>query len=267
MSVDQAAAEAALSPPQPRRGDTRLIGAIAVGLALLSAFVTFIVLADLTPIDTRHYFILGKAYGSTNIIALNKAGNMIANTHVTVLNSQMATVTLQRGTQRTTYNCTSAHCEAAPQPGDGKEVFDTATTQITAHQGALFLGGRRGRPGPQRFEFGEVGVHRRGVQHEQPGGLRAVVAEGVRRAARHQQEVVPPAALLHAVKHERDRPVEHPEGFGAVHVPVRQRAAAARRNGPLHQGEVTARLRGDGLEGHHASPRRHDLAQPRGNDA
>jgi len=93
-------------------------------------------IADITLVDDRHAFILGKSYGSTNIIALNKAGNMIANTHVTVLNSQMATVTLQRGTQRTTYNCTSAHCEAAPQPGDGKEVFDTATTQITAHQDA-----------------------------------------------------------------------------------------------------------------------------------
>ena len=93
-------------------------------------------IADITLVDDRHAFILGKSYGSTNIIALNKAGNMIANTHVTVLNGQTATVTLQRGTQRTTYNCTSNHCEAAPQPGDGKEAFDTATTQINAHQDA-----------------------------------------------------------------------------------------------------------------------------------
>src|SRR6185437_5332416 len=57
MSVDQAAAEVALSSP-PRRGETRVLGPIAVGLALLSAFVTFVVLADLTPIAPTHYVVV-----------------------------------------------------------------------------------------------------------------------------------------------------------------------------------------------------------------
>src|SRR3569833_4013462 len=56
MSVEQAAADAALSPP-PRRGETRVLGPLAVGLALLSAFATFIVLADLTPIPPTHYVV------------------------------------------------------------------------------------------------------------------------------------------------------------------------------------------------------------------
>jgi len=93
-------------------------------------------IADITMIDDRHAFILGKAYGSTNIIALAKGGEVISNTHVSVLNGQQATVTLQRGTSRTTYNCTASRCEAAPQPGDGKDSFDTASNQITAHQDA-----------------------------------------------------------------------------------------------------------------------------------
>ncbi len=93
-------------------------------------------IADITMIDDRHAFILGKAYGSTNIIALGKDGEMISNTHVTVLNGQQAMVTLQRGTQRTTYNCTANRCEAAPQPGDGKDSFETANAQIGAHQDA-----------------------------------------------------------------------------------------------------------------------------------
>jgi hypothetical protein len=54
-------------------------------------------------------------------------------------------------------------------------------------------------PGPQGVGLGEVGAHRRGVQHQQPGGLVTVIAEGVRGAARHQQEVVPAAALLYSV--------------------------------------------------------------------
>src|SRR5882672_6180157 len=55
MSVEQAAtAEAALAASPSRRGETRVLGPIAVGLALLSAFITFIVLADLTPILPTH---------------------------------------------------------------------------------------------------------------------------------------------------------------------------------------------------------------------
>ncbi|MGH6724966.1 MAG: ATP-binding protein [Pseudolabrys sp.] len=59
MSVEQAAStETALVAPASKRAETRLLGPIAVGLALLSAFVTFIVLADLTPISPTHYVVV-----------------------------------------------------------------------------------------------------------------------------------------------------------------------------------------------------------------
>lgn len=93
-------------------------------------------IADITMIDARRAFIQGKAYGSTNLIALGKDDEPISNTYVSVLGRQQATVTLQRGTQRTTYTCTAARCEVAPQPGDGKDAFDTANGQNTAHQDA-----------------------------------------------------------------------------------------------------------------------------------
>jgi two-component system nitrogen regulation sensor histidine kinase NtrY len=55
MSVEQAAnAEAALVASPAKRGDLGVLGPLAVGLALLSAFLTFIVLADLTPISPTH---------------------------------------------------------------------------------------------------------------------------------------------------------------------------------------------------------------------
>jgi len=55
MSVEQAAsAETALVAPAAKRGEARMLGPIAVGLALLSAFATFIVLADFTPISPTH---------------------------------------------------------------------------------------------------------------------------------------------------------------------------------------------------------------------
>src|ERR1700722_16077864 len=92
-------------------------------------------IADITMIDSLHAFVLGKAYGSTNIIALNQNGETVYNTHVAVLGGSQATVTMQRGTERTTYNCTANHCEVSPQPGDGK-TSDTIAGQINAHQDA-----------------------------------------------------------------------------------------------------------------------------------
>jgi len=54
MTVEQAAAESALIAPPAKRGEARVLGPIAVALALLSAFATFIVLADLTPLLPTH---------------------------------------------------------------------------------------------------------------------------------------------------------------------------------------------------------------------
>lgn len=59
MSVDQAAAaDTTLAAPPSRREERRLMGPLAVGLALLSAFATFVVLADLTPISPTHYVVV-----------------------------------------------------------------------------------------------------------------------------------------------------------------------------------------------------------------
>ncbi|HZP70465.1 MAG TPA: PAS domain-containing sensor histidine kinase [Pseudolabrys sp.] len=55
MSVEQAAtAETALAGAPAKREQARILGPLAVGLALLSAFVTFVVLADLTPLPPTH---------------------------------------------------------------------------------------------------------------------------------------------------------------------------------------------------------------------
>ncbi|HVV60256.1 MAG TPA: PAS domain-containing sensor histidine kinase [Pseudolabrys sp.] len=59
MSVEQAVtAESTLAGSAGRTGETRVLGPIAVGLALLSAFVTFVVLADFTPISPTHYVVV-----------------------------------------------------------------------------------------------------------------------------------------------------------------------------------------------------------------
>ncbi len=93
------------------------------------------VVADVTVIDPRHVFVLGKSYGTTNMIALGSDGKAVANEHVTVFGHSAATVTLQRGANQVTYACAARICEAAPVPGDDKDAFAASLAEIAAHQG------------------------------------------------------------------------------------------------------------------------------------
>lgn len=95
------------------------------------------VIADVTIIDNRHAFVQGKAFGATNIVALDGNGRPIANQQIVVSGQSTSTVTLQRGTQQSTYACAASRCQPSPQPGDGASVFDAATNQITKYQGLL----------------------------------------------------------------------------------------------------------------------------------
>jgi two-component system nitrogen regulation sensor histidine kinase NtrY len=59
MTVDQAVnAEIVATEPVARRSNVRIVGPILVGLAMLSAVVTFFVLAGLTPIVPTHYVVV-----------------------------------------------------------------------------------------------------------------------------------------------------------------------------------------------------------------
>jgi hypothetical protein len=95
------------------------------------------VIADVTIIDNRHAFVQGKAFGVTNIVALDANGRPVANQQIVVSGKGNAVVTLQRGTQQMTYACAASRCQTAPQPGDGKEAFEAGTDQITKYQGIL----------------------------------------------------------------------------------------------------------------------------------
>jgi len=94
-------------------------------------------IADVTMIDSRHAFVQGKGYGRTNIMALNRDNVMVFNTHVSVTGQAgSGTVTLNRGAQRVTLNCTGNRCEQTPTPGDGRDGYDSTVGQMTGHQNA-----------------------------------------------------------------------------------------------------------------------------------
>jgi Flp pilus assembly secretin CpaC len=95
-------------------------------------------IADVNMIDSRHAFIIGKGFGSTNIVALDSDGKQVFDSPISVLSSSGtgSTLVLNRGTERVTYSCTASHCEAAGVPGDSKTVFDQVNGELTAHSDA-----------------------------------------------------------------------------------------------------------------------------------
>jgi len=128
MTIEQAAAETALAAPPIKRGEIRILGPIAVGLALLSAFVTFVVLADLTPISPTHYVVVTLLLGNAaavllllsiivrevwQIVQARRSGRAAARLHVrivalfsviaaapAIMVAIVASVTLDRGLDR-----------------------------------------------------------------------------------------------------------------------------------------------------------------------
>jgi Flp pilus assembly secretin CpaC len=96
-------------------------------------------IADINMIDARHAFVIGKAFGNTNIVALDGDGKQVFDTQIAVLASAAnasSTLVLNRGVQRSTYSCTAGHCEATPEPGDGKDTFEAINSQLASHSAA-----------------------------------------------------------------------------------------------------------------------------------
>jgi hypothetical protein len=85
-------------------------------------------------IDPYHAFILGKAYGVTNLIALSAQRQTIVDQQITVANRSGGVVTLNKGGAQFTYACTTARCETNPRPGDQKAYYDENQGSINTHE-------------------------------------------------------------------------------------------------------------------------------------
>ena len=70
---------------------------VAFAKPVESVYVGNPAIADINMIDARHAFVLGKSFGTTNIIALDNSGHEVANTFVSVSGSNGAMVTLMKG--------------------------------------------------------------------------------------------------------------------------------------------------------------------------
>jgi len=101
---------------------------------IATVFVGNPTIADATVIDPYHAFLLGKTFGTTNLIALGPQSQTVANQQITVVNRGGGLVTLNKGAAQFSYACTRSHCDASPLPGDQTQYFNDVNGSVNSHQ-------------------------------------------------------------------------------------------------------------------------------------
>ena len=94
--------------------------------------------------------VTGKGFGSTNLIALDRAGTVLLERSIVVSGPQgRDTVQVYRGVQRETYSCTP-NCERRITLGDSADYFTAIAAQTDARNGAAASGGASAAKAPAR---------------------------------------------------------------------------------------------------------------------
>jgi hypothetical protein len=104
----------------PERAATVVIGNPLIADAAVQAGGTIVV--------------TGKGYGTTNLIALDRAGGVLMESSVEVHGPAADTVVVYRGIERETYSCTPA-CERRITLGDSKDYFNLSIDQTGDRNG------------------------------------------------------------------------------------------------------------------------------------
>ncbi len=89
-------------------------------------------IADATIQDNRTLIITGRAFGTTNLIVLDAAGEAIADQVLTVTGTNDGVVTVYKRSDRETLSCTP-ECSPTMTIGDRNDTYATTTEQIQAH--------------------------------------------------------------------------------------------------------------------------------------
>lgn len=91
-------------------------------------------IADVTVENAQLLYVMGRSYGTTNLIILNHEGKQIADMTVSVTSQSTSAVTLTRGTGQLSYNCTP-RCERVPVVGDSPDAFSSIMDQMSSTPG------------------------------------------------------------------------------------------------------------------------------------
>jgi Flp pilus assembly secretin CpaC len=89
------------------------------------------IIADVAVQKSGIMVVTAKSFGETNLIALDAAGNMLAESRIVVKAARDSVVTVQRGMDRESYACAPA-CQPAIQLGDNQKFFSETGGQATA---------------------------------------------------------------------------------------------------------------------------------------
>jgi hypothetical protein len=78
--------------------------------------------------------VTGKGYGSTNVVALDRNGDVVMDKRLQVESPRAGVVTVYRGSERETYDCTPL-CERRITLGDAPNYFDQTLNQTIIRTG------------------------------------------------------------------------------------------------------------------------------------
>ena len=114
------------------------VGTIVVGNPLI---------ADVSVQSGGMLVVTGKGYGRTNVIVLDRGGNMLVEMVVQVQGPGDNVVVVYRGSERESYSC-APKCERRITLGDAPAYFDATLTQAGNRVGQAIGSGQT--PQPQR---------------------------------------------------------------------------------------------------------------------
>lgn len=95
-------------------------------------------IADVTVQKNGVMVVTGKSFGTTNLIALDSSGSLLAESLVRVRAGSDSILTVQRGLDRESYSCTPT-CQPTVQLGDANSYFGQVGGQ-TSRRNALATG-------------------------------------------------------------------------------------------------------------------------------
>ena len=95
-------------------------------------------IADAVVHDGTTLIVTGKSFGTTNLIALDRRGQVLAERQIHVGQPESSMLTVQRGDDLVTYACAPT-CRRAPVIGDNHRLYETWAVQ-TQMRGGLAAG-------------------------------------------------------------------------------------------------------------------------------
>lgn len=91
--------------------------------------------ADVAVHDPSTLLITGKAFGTTNLVVLDRAGRTIYSNQLAVIGTDSSEMTILRGQNTQTFSCIDK-CRATPMVGDDPKHFDEVMQTVTGKAAA-----------------------------------------------------------------------------------------------------------------------------------